>query len=150
MNVFYKKIKNSVCMYLFSLFRLNALVVILARTIHQDDYNFLLFIYYLFFLIFGQVNPWIGIVKLVKLHCWRDNLLQDELLWGAAWLYRASKESNYWNYVVENIHNLENTVVKNINGFSYRGGSYAEFGWDTKHAGISILVSNVRTYLHAL
>lgn len=72
------------------------------------------------------------------------------MLWGAAWLYRASKESNYWNYVVENIHNLENTVVKNINGFSYRGGSYAEFGWDTKHAGISILVSNVRTYLHAL
>ncbi|KAK4572040.1 hypothetical protein RGQ29_030449 [Quercus rubra] len=68
---------------------------------------------------------------------------QDELLWGAAWLYRASKESNYWNYVVENIHNLENTVVKNIYGFSYSGGSYAEFGWDTKHAGISILVSNL-------
>ncbi|XP_030933032.1 endoglucanase 4-like isoform X2 [Quercus lobata] len=67
----------------------------------------------------------------------------DELLWGAAWLYRASKDSNYWNYVVENIHNLENTVVKNINGFSYSGGSYAEFGWDTKHAGISILVSNL-------
>lgn len=129
-------------MYLFSLFRLNAFVVILARTMHQDDYNFFFFL--------GQVNPWIAIVKLVKLHWWRDKLLQDELLWGAAWLFRASKESNYWNYVAENIHNLENTVVKNINGFSYSGGSYAEFGWDTKHAGINILVSNVSTYLHAL
>ncbi|GMY07781.1 endoglucanase 4-like isoform X1 [Fagus crenata] len=68
---------------------------------------------------------------------------QDELLWGAAWLFRATKASNYWNYVVDNIHNLENSIVKKINGVPYTGGSYAEFGWDTKHAGINILVSKL-------
>lgn len=77
------------------------------------------------------------------------NLLQDELLWGAAWLFRATEASNYWNYVVDNIHNLENSIVKNINGVPYTGGSYAEFGWDTKHAGINILVSKVSAYIVA-
>ncbi|KAB1210845.1 Endoglucanase 4 [Morella rubra] len=57
---------------------------------------------------------------------------QDELLWGAAWLFKATKEPNYWNYVAENMHKLENYFVI---------GSCAEFGWDSKHAGINVLVS---------
>ncbi|TXG70713.1 hypothetical protein EZV62_005648 [Acer yangbiense] len=68
---------------------------------------------------------------------------EDELLWGAAWLFRATKATYYWNYVVKNIHNLENIITKNINGVSYNGGSFAEFGWDSKHAGINVLVSRI-------
>lgn len=60
--------------------------------------------------------------------------VQDELLWGAAWLFKATKEPNYWNYVAENMHKLENYFVI---------GSCAEFGWDSKHAGINVLVSEV-------
>ncbi|XP_062153698.1 endoglucanase 8-like isoform X1 [Alnus glutinosa] len=54
---------------------------------------------------------------------------QDELIWGAAWLFKATREPKYGNYVVENIHILGNSI------------GYAEFGWDTKHAGINVLVS---------
>eukprot|EP00257_Ricinus_communis_P027745 XP_025015159.1 endoglucanase 4 [Ricinus communis] len=68
---------------------------------------------------------------------------EDELIWGAAWLYKATKDPNYWNYVVNNIKDLENAVVKNIDGVSYSGGSFAEFGWDAKHAGINVLVSRL-------
>ncbi|KAA8533846.1 hypothetical protein F0562_031363 [Nyssa sinensis] len=66
---------------------------------------------------------------------------QDELLWGAAWLHKATKAKFYWNYVTGNIHNLEDHVVRIVNDISYSGGSFAEFGWDAKHAGINILVS---------
>ncbi|XP_004309055.1 PREDICTED: endoglucanase 8-like [Fragaria vesca subsp. vesca] len=41
----------------------------------------------------------------------------DELIWGASWLYKATKAAGYWKYVKDNIHYLEsNTVVRNING----------------------------------
>ncbi|KAK3009825.1 hypothetical protein RJ639_013950 [Escallonia herrerae] len=51
---------------------------------------------------------------------------QDELLWAAAWLHKATKATFYWTYVTENIHNLS---------------SFTEFGWDAKHAGINVLIS---------
>lgn len=71
------------------------------------------------------------------------------MLWGAAWLFKATKQPIYSNYLIENIHKLENTAVaKNINGGSYVGGSFAEFGWDSKHAGINVLVSKVINYLN--
>ncbi|KAM7499543.1 hypothetical protein LguiA_023957 [Lonicera macranthoides] len=57
---------------------------------------------------------------------------QDELIWGAAWLYKATGSSLYWNYVNNNFNNL---VGPN------NAGIFAEFGWDTKHAGINVLVS---------
>ncbi|XP_043718085.1 endoglucanase 4-like [Telopea speciosissima] len=66
----------------------------------------------------------------------------DELLWGAAWLYKASNSQYYWNYVLNNIHNLETTVVQNKD-YAYGGGRFAEFGWDTKDAGLNILVSKL-------
>ena len=75
-------------------------------------------------------------------------MLQDELIWGASWLYKATKAPNYWNYVKNHINYLEsnNIVVRNVNGNpvpSSQAGSISEFGWDAKHAGINILVSQV-------
>ncbi|KAK8626818.1 hypothetical protein V6N13_134448 [Hibiscus sabdariffa] len=54
---------------------------------------------------------------------------QDELVWAAVWLMRATRSPYYWNYVLANIQNLDKT------------SSFAEFGWDAKHAGINVLVS---------
>ncbi|OIV99415.1 hypothetical protein TanjilG_17225 [Lupinus angustifolius] len=54
---------------------------------------------------------------------------QDELVWGAAWLLKATKLPYYENYIDQNIQN-----VKNI----------GEFGWDSKDAGINVLLSEVK------
>ncbi|KAI8025878.1 Endoglucanase 24 [Camellia lanceoleosa] len=54
---------------------------------------------------------------------------QDELLWGAAWLRRASQNDSYLNYLQNNGKTLG--ADDNIN----------EFGWDNKHAGLNVLVS---------
>lgn len=57
--------------------------------------------------------------------------LQDELLWGAAWLRRASQDGSYLSYIQNNGKTLG--ADDNIN----------EFGWDNKHAGLNVLVSKV-------
>ncbi|KAL5714766.1 cellulase [Ranunculus cassubicifolius] len=49
---------------------------------------------------------------------------EDELLWAASWLYKATKEQKYWDYVMQNFH--DTTAV-------------TEFGWDNKHAGVYVL-----------
>ncbi|GMH23596.1 hypothetical protein Nepgr_025439 [Nepenthes gracilis] len=54
---------------------------------------------------------------------------QDELLWAAAWLRRATGEGFYVDYIESNGQTLGAT--DNIN----------EFGWDNKHAGLNVLVS---------
>ncbi|KAL6126983.1 hypothetical protein ACLB2K_075028 [Fragaria x ananassa] len=36
---------------------------------------------------------------------------QDELIWGASWLYKATKAAGYWKYVKDNIHYLESNTV---------------------------------------
>ncbi|CAJ1934323.1 unnamed protein product [Sphenostylis stenocarpa] len=51
----------------------------------------------------------------------------DELIWGAAWLYKATETTSYWDFVKANIQSIDN------NNF--------EFGWDCKNAGINVLVS---------
>lgn len=56
---------------------------------------------------------------------------QDELLWGAAWLRRASENDSYLNYITTNGKTLG--AEDNIN----------EFGWDNKHAGLNVLISKV-------
>ncbi|RDY06234.1 Endoglucanase 8, partial [Mucuna pruriens] len=53
---------------------------------------------------------------------------QDELVWGAAWLFKATKLPYYLDYIEENIQNLK---------------SFGEFGWDSKDAGINVLVSKL-------
>ncbi|RAL52230.1 hypothetical protein DM860_016079 [Cuscuta australis] len=52
---------------------------------------------------------------------------EDELLWGAAWLYKATNDVRHLGY-----------VTKNINKIWTAGSS---FGWDSKHAGINVLLS---------
>ena len=53
---------------------------------------------------------------------------QDELLWAAAWLYKATGESRYLNYAISN-----------------KGWSQAatEFSWDNKFVGAQTLLAKV-------
>ncbi|CAI0431898.1 unnamed protein product [Linum tenue] len=57
------------------------------------------------------------------------NGYQDELLWGAAWLHKASRRRVYREYIIKN------EVVL------HAGDTINEFGWDNKHAGINVLIS---------
>ncbi|KAL9330231.1 hypothetical protein ACSQ67_005234 [Phaseolus vulgaris] len=57
------------------------------------------------------------------------NGYQDELLWAAAWLHKASRRRQYREYIVKN-----EVVLK-------AGDTINEFGWDNKHAGINVLIS---------
>ncbi|KAL6839634.1 hypothetical protein ACP4OV_030573 [Aristida adscensionis] len=62
--------------------------------------------------------------------CYCDyNGYQDELLWGAAWLHKASRRREYREYI------RRNEVVL------HAGDTINEFGWDNKHAGINVLIS---------
>ncbi|XBI48344.1 hypothetical protein VPH35_112109 [Triticum aestivum] len=54
---------------------------------------------------------------------------QDELLWAAAWLHKASRKRVYRQYI------KKNEVVLGASD------SINEFGWDNKHAGINVLIS---------
>ncbi|KAI7750757.1 hypothetical protein M8C21_013059, partial [Ambrosia artemisiifolia] len=54
---------------------------------------------------------------------------QDELLWGAAWLQKATRSPAYLNFIQANGQTLG--VDENDN----------TFGWDNKHAGAKILLS---------
>lgn len=58
--------------------------------------------------------------------------MQDELLWAAAWLFRATKDEQYLKYVVDNAVNMGGT-----------GWAVREFSWDKKYAGLQILLSKV-------
>ncbi|CAN1353202.1 Endoglucanase 17 [Linum perenne] len=54
---------------------------------------------------------------------------QDELLWGAAWLHRATKNPTFLSYI-------------QINGQILGAAEYDNtFGWDNKHVGARILLS---------
>ncbi|RWV87383.1 hypothetical protein GW17_00050629 [Ensete ventricosum] len=57
---------------------------------------------------------------------------QDELLWAALWLHRATGKGAYLEYVVENGH-----------GFGGTGWEMAEFSWDVKYAGVQILATKL-------
>ncbi|KAK6158379.1 hypothetical protein DH2020_005693 [Rehmannia glutinosa] len=54
----------------------------------------------------------------------------DELLWAAAWLYKASNNQYYLNYLGNNGDALGGT-----------GWAMTEFGWDVKYAGVQTLVA---------
>nr|QCQ73723.1 endo-(1,4)-beta-D-glucanase [Litchi chinensis] len=59
----------------------------------------------------------------------------DELLWGAAWLYKATKDQHYWKFIVENIQ--------------YQEYNFAAFGWDSKYAGTNVLLSRLKSATHS-
>ncbi|CAN1842113.1 Endoglucanase 4 [Linum perenne] len=54
---------------------------------------------------------------------------EDELVWAAAWMFKATKSAYYWSYVIKNTGELD------------KSGTFGEFGWDTKTAGINVLVA---------
>lgn len=58
--------------------------------------------------------------------------MQDELLWAGAWMYRATGDLRYLDYLADNGRSLGGTVW-----------AMAEFGWGTKYAGVQVLVSKV-------
>lgn len=56
---------------------------------------------------------------------------QDELLWGATWLHKATQNEIYLNYVLNNVYQMG------------RPWNIGEFRWDSKDAEISVLLSEV-------
>ncbi|XP_047327647.1 endoglucanase 6 [Impatiens glandulifera] len=56
----------------------------------------------------------------------------DELLWGAAWLYKATNNPYYLSYLANNGEALGGT-----------GWAMTEFGWDVKYAGVQTLVAKL-------
>ncbi|CAH1434147.1 unnamed protein product [Lactuca virosa] len=54
---------------------------------------------------------------------------EDELLWGAAWLQKATRSPKYLNYIQANGQTLGAAETDNT------------FGWDNKHAGARVLLS---------
>jgi endoglucanase len=57
-------------------------------------------------------------------------VLQDELLWAAAWLYEATDEGCYLEYMARNGDALGGT-----------GWSINQFGWDVKYPGVQVLAA---------
>ncbi|EFJ08356.1 hypothetical protein SELMODRAFT_131698 [Selaginella moellendorffii] len=57
---------------------------------------------------------------------------EDELLWAAAWLYKASRDEQYLSYLIENGA-----------GFGGTTGTYYTATWDNKLAGVQVLASQV-------
>ncbi|MQL76980.1 hypothetical protein Taro_009372 [Colocasia esculenta] len=62
---------------------------------------------------------------------------QDELLWGAAWLHKATRRREYREYILRN---------EQILG---AGDTINEFGWDNKHAGINEVLMGKADYLES-
>ncbi|KAH9305530.1 hypothetical protein KI387_009934, partial [Taxus chinensis] len=54
---------------------------------------------------------------------------QDELLWGAAWLHKATRNPKYLGYIQTNGLSLGADELDNT------------FGWDNKHVGARVLLS---------
>jgi hypothetical protein len=60
---------------------------------------------------------------------------QDELLWAALWLHRATGRDDYLRYAVDKAES-----------FGGVGWAMTEFSWDVKYAGVQVLAAKVRTY----
>lgn len=61
------------------------------------------------------------------------DIIKDELLWASAWLYRATNDETYLNY---------------LGGSGTTGGTRTMFSWDDKYAGVQILAAKVILFLH--
>ena len=60
----------------------------------------------------------------------------DELLWAALWLYKATDNEEYLEYVLEKAHSF--------GGITW---TMTEFSWDVKYVGVQIIASMVRLSL---
>lgn len=56
----------------------------------------------------------------------------DELLWAALWLYKATDSADYLEYALDN--------AASLGGITW---AIAEFSWDVKFAGVQTLASMV-------
>lgn len=70
----------------------------------------------------------IGHINLIFIYLFN---LQDELLWGAAWLFRATNDVTYYN------------MLKSVGD----DGGTDLFSWDNKFAGAHVLLARVHTYI---
>ncbi|XP_009627045.1 endoglucanase 11-like [Nicotiana tomentosiformis] len=57
---------------------------------------------------------------------------KDELLWAALWLYKATDNSHYLNYALQN--------AQSFGGITW---AISEFSWDVKYAGLQLLASTL-------
>ncbi|KAM5585475.1 endoglucanase 11-like [Rosa sericea] len=69
-------------------------------------------------------------IKVVKGHYTSWSGYMDELLWAAMWLYKATNNEDYLNY-----------VLNNAQAFGGTTWSITEFSWDVKYAGVQIIAS---------
>lgn len=56
----------------------------------------------------------------------------DELLWAASWLYQATNERYYLDYLGKNADSLGGT-----------GWAMTEFSWEVKYAGVQVMASKI-------
>lgn len=66
---------------------------------------------------------------ILKIVSWFDK--QDELLWGAAWLFRATHNRDYVDFLDDAL---------NSGGI---GGTRTVFSWDDKYLGSQVVVAKV-------
>ncbi|GMN40936.1 hypothetical protein TIFTF001_010168 [Ficus carica] len=66
---------------------------------------------------------------------------------GSSVVVQGNKGFILLELCMNNIHNLDSIVVKNIDGVLSAGGSFAEFGWDSKHAAVIVLFSRTNSYV---
>lgn len=71
-------------------------------------------------------------VSIVKSYYASVSGYQDELLWAALWLYRATDSDDYFKYIINNAH-----------FFGGIGWAITEFSWDVKYAGVQILAAQL-------
>jgi hypothetical protein len=60
-------------------------------------------------------------------------------VWGAAWLYKATRDVTYLQYLISNGATLGGTT-ESVNSFD----------WDNKYAGAQVLLSAVRNSFYLL
>lgn len=61
---------------------------------------------------------------------------EDELLWAATWLYHATRDRSYLEYVTE------------MNGQAFANwGNPSWFSWDDKHAGLHVYIISPQTFV---
>lgn len=77
----------------------------------------------------GKYDESIGVVKSYYASV---SGYEDELLWAALWLYKATDKAEYLEY-----------AVNNAEAFGGTGWAISEFSWEVKYAGLQILASQV-------
>ncbi|AQK68595.1 Endoglucanase 5 precursor [Zea mays] len=71
-------------------------------------------------------------VDVVKSYYPSSSGYQDELLWAALWLHRATGRRDYLRYALDNAE-----------AFGGTGWAVSEFSWDIKYAGLQVLASQL-------